>query len=446
MVKIALVGRPNVGKSALFNRICKKRVAIVEDIEGVTRDRLTRDISFEGIDFTLIDTGGIDFAKTIPYHQTILEQAEFAVSEADCIIMVVDAITGVQQEDQMVARKILSSNKKVIVAVNKADDHTKDHLIHDFYTLGVSHLFAVSCLHNRGIFELLDEALSGVEKSVDEEPGSDELKVCIVGRSNVGKSTFINAVLGQKRLIVQDEIGTTRDSIEIKIDVDAKPVTLVDTAGMRKVKSQADCIEKFSWMRAKKAIEESSICIMLIDAYEGLTSMEKTLLTYIETKGSGCILFCNKWDLVKDVCQQKYRQRLIEQNSFVEYIPIIFGSALNSQNVSSALDHIFVVQESLAKSITTGRLNQFMQKTIEKLHPPVMFNKRLKIYYLVQTNTFAPTFSLFINHAKLMSASYHRYLINQMRKEFGFTGAPIKFHLKDKKVKGQEQKASVLYA
>lgn len=432
MFKVALVGRPNVGKSALFNRLCKKRIAIVEDIQGVTRDRLTKKICFEQKEFTLIDTGGIDFTKKIPYHQTILEQAEYAIAEADCIIMVVDATTGAMQEDQMVARKLLASKKKVVVAVNKADDDAKDNLIHDFYILGIERLFAVSAIHNRGIFELIDEVLKGVEP-IPESDVLDELRVCIVGRSNVGKSTFINALLGQKRMIVKDEIGTTRDSIDIKIELDGKEITLVDTAGMRKVKSQADCIEKFSWMRAKKSIEESNICIMLIDAYEGLSSMDKTLLTFIESKGSGCILFCNKWDLVKDVCQMQYRRRLIEQNSFIEYMPIIFGSALNKINVGIALEKVFKVQESLGKNISTGRLNQFMQKCIQNNHPPVIGNKRLKIYYLVQTNVFCPTFSLFINDPKLMCASYHRYLINQMRKEFSFQGAPIKFHLKGKK-------------
>ena len=446
-MKIALVGRPNVGKSALFNRICKKRIAIVEDIRGVTRDRITKQVDFEGINFTLIDTGGIDFSKTIAYHATILEQAEYAIREADCIIMVVDGVTGVQHEDQMVARKILGAHKKVLVAVNKMDDHTKDHLIHNFYTLGIKDIYGISCLHNRGVFELLEKAVSfGVREKESFTAAIDGCRVCIVGRSNVGKSTFINAVLGEKRLIVQDEIGTTRDSIEIDIQVGQQAVTLIDTAGMRKIKSQGDCIEKFSWMRAKKAIQDSGICIMIVDAYEGLTSMEKTLLTLVETKGSGCILFCNKWDLVKNVCQKKYRRRLIEQNHFMEYIPIIFGSALEKLNVENVIESIPEVLMSLGKEITTGKLNQFMQKTMQKVHPPVINNKRLRIYYLVQTNVFAPTFSLFVNDPKLMSASYHRYLINQMRKEFGFTGAPIKFHLRAKKKSPKSKQESMIHA
>lgn len=427
MFTIAIVGRPNVGKSALFNRIIGSRQSIVEDIEGVTRDRLYGEAELFGKKVRFIDTGGIDSKEGIAYSREIREQARLAIEEADLIIFVLDARVGATLQDEEVASMLQKQSKPVLLAANKVDQFGNDGLAANLYSLGFPDIFPLSAIHGRGVADLLEKAL---EYHFEKEKPKEKLpRVAIVGRPNVGKSTLMNYLFGGNRCIVSDEAGTTRDSVEELL----RGNVFIDTAGIRRKKSEHDVIDKFAAIRTERAIEQSDLCILMLDVHEGLTAQEKGIVSLIEEKGKGCIIFLNKWDEVHDFRMEHAIQALRMGHAFLAHVPIIVGSAKTGRSVEELLREIPHVYENLGKRVTTGMLNTFLEEAIQLNHPPMLQGKRLRIYYLTQVGVFPPTFILFVNKTELLVENYRKYLVNQFRKEYDFAGCPIIFKLKAKK-------------
>lgn len=430
-VKIAVVGRPNVGKSALFNRICNKKIAIVDESEGVTRDRLYADFEFFGTSCTVIDTGGIDPYCKENYQEQITRQAEVAIAEADTVVMVVDGSIPCTALDEYVAKLLLQGGANVILAVNKIDSFDHIDLVHEFYKLGIQRVIGVSAQHGFQIAELVELALQGLVPKEGEEELADHLvRVAIIGRPNNGKSTFLNHVLGEKRSIVSPEAGTTRDSIDVLYTHDEVEYLLIDTAGIRKKASEKTAVEKFAAIRTERAIERADVCILIADAVEGITTQEKKIARDIEDRGKGCVLLLNKWDLVKGFRMEHCMQVLREEESFLSNVPIQIVSALSGRNIPLVFPIVKKVFEACRLRVSTGQLNRCIAKAMQKNHPPMIGGKRLRVYYLAQIDTKPPRFVLFVNNPNLMLASYKRYLINQLRLSYPFQGAPIIFDVK----------------
>ncbi len=440
-IKIAIVGRPNVGKSALFNRICKKRLAIVDEAEGITRDRLYADSELFGTPFQVIDTGGIDPHSKVAYQEEIRRQAEIAIEEADCIIMVVDAQVGVTALDEDVAKILLRKEKQVCVAVNKIDDFSKQDLIYPFYSLGISKLIAVSAMQGFHIAELVECALSTVPEMLEEgEDPAEGIRVAIIGRPNAGKSTFVNLLLKDERCVVSPLAGTTRDSIDAQLRAFDTDFTLIDTAGIRRKKKEIDTVEKFAAIRTERAIEKADVCVLMLDATRGMTAEDKKIANDIEEQGKGCVLLFNKWDLVEGYRMEHCLNSLRIDTTFLNHCPALFISALTGRNADKLLPIVKEVYDNLRKRITTGQLNKFLEKSMQKYHPPMIQGKRLRIYYMAQVNVAPPRFVMFVNDPNRMCDSYRKYLINKFREEYAFTGAPINFTLKGKKSKELQER------
>lgn len=431
---VALVGRPNVGKSSLFNRIIRKRRAIIEDVEGVTRDRLYDEVEVFGKALCLIDTGGIDKKGGIPFSEEIFKQTVFAVNEADAIIFVVDGKSGPTLQDEEIARFLLKKDIPVFLAVNKLDNGDQEDEISEFFSLGFGDLFGVSAVHGRGIADLLEKLIELVPDE-EVEPAEEMPRVAVVGRPNMGKSTLINYLLSEERCVVSPIPGTTRDAIDIEVG----GVTFIDTAGLKKKKSEKETVEKFASIRTKDSVERSDICILMVDAKDGITSYEKGLLTDIEKSGKGCIIFVNKWDLMKGVRMEHVVSTLKGAHHFIGHLPIIVGSAKSGRNVEEIFPYIFEVMENFNKRVSTGELNSFLERAMQLNHPTMIKGKRLKIYYFTQYHSRPPSFALFINSKELFESSYERYIINQMRKAFHFTGVPIRFRLRAKQKKEKKK-------
>lgn len=430
---IALVGRPNVGKSALFNRITGKRKAIVEDIEGVTRDRLYETVDVFGHTIRFVDTGGIDNANTIAFCKEIRIQTEVAIAESDALIFVVDGTTGVTVADEEVAKKLIRQDKPVFVAVNKVDSDNQAGIGSEFYALGFSNVFPLSAIHGVGVADLL-EAVMPKDMEEEEEEAESLPKVAVIGRPNVGKSTLMNHLLNENRCVVSDIPGTTRDAIDVEIG----GCIFIDTAGIRKKKSEKETVDKYAAIRSEDAIERCDLCVLILDAREGLTAHEKLVLTMIEDKGKGCIIFLNKWDVVQEDMRMEHAEMALrEVHSFITHMPIIVGSAKTGRNIDKLFPYIFEVYENMTKRVTTGQLNSFIEKAVQLNHPPAIQGKRLRIYYLTQASVNPPHFVLFVNDKDLFVESYRRYLINQFRSEYHYTGCPIRFRVKDKNKKKQ---------
>lgn len=432
--KLAIVGRPNVGKSALFNRICRKRIAIVDEAEGITRDRLYADAEHFGIEFEIIDTGGIDIKSQAPFNEQIKRQAEIAIEEADTIIMVVDSRIGITELDQEVSKILLKTNKPLCLAVNKIDNHDQAIRIYPFYKLGIEKVVGVSATQGFQVAELLDIALAGLEVKPEEEI-NPRIKISIVGRANVGKSTFINYLLQEQRCIVSPIAGTTRDSIDVDFDWQGKEYTLIDTAGIRRKGAEHEVVDKFAAIRTEKAIKRSDICLLILDANQGLTTQEKRIANMIEEAGKSCILLFNKWDLVKGFRMEHCLQAVQQENPFLAYCPVLFMSALTGRNLDKLFPMIEQVYAETYKRVTTHQLNKFLERSIQLNHPPMLGGKRLRIYYMAQVDVAPPKFILFVNHHTLMVESYRKYLINNFRKQYHFTGVPIVIHMKSKEKK-----------
>lgn len=439
--KIAIVGRPNVGKSALFNRICKKKIAIVDEAEGVTRDRIYCKGEFFGRPFEIIDTGGIDPRSKADFNSHIKRQAEIAIEEADSIILVVDSQVGVTALDEEVAKILLRTKKPLCLAVNKVDSPDQKEAIFSFLKLGIGKMVPVSATQNWHIAELIEEALNPLPLSEQPQKEDSSIHLAIVGRPNVGKSSLINYLLKEERCIVSPIPGTTRDSIDTFFEFEGESYTLIDTAGIRKKKSENETVEKFAAIRTEKTIEKADICLLVLDARDGVTAHDKRIARSIEEQGKGCILLFNKWDLVKGFRMEHCLKGIEEELPFLLHCPKLFISALSGRNVDKIFPLAKQVKDALEQRITTGQLNKFVGLAMQKYHPPMIQGKRLRIYYMAQVDIKPPTFVLFVNYPNLMLDTYKKYLINQFRETYQFTGVPLIFRLKGKK---REDKARQL--
>ena len=426
---IALIGRPNVGKSALFNRIARERKSIVEDIEGVTRDALYSEVEVFGKIVRLVDTGGIDSQGAIAFSKEIRVQTLAAIDRADAVIFVVDGTIGVTMQDEEIAQILFKKTKPLVLAINKVDESMRsDMALSKFYSLGVSDMVPVSALHGNGVADLLEIAMETYfEPHVKEE--SHIPRVAIVGRPNVGKSTLMNSIVGEERCVVSPIPGTTRDTIDEEIG----GVLFIDTAGLKRKQQEKEVLDKFARIRTEDAISRSNICVLVIDVQEGITAFEKTILQLVEDQGKGCILFVNKWDLITDFRMEHAIINLRNSHPVLEHVPIIVGSAKTGRNVAELFSDIFHVYENLQRRVTTGELNTFLERAIQNNHPSSISGKRLRIYYLTQVSIKPPQFVLFVNDHELFMESYRRYLMNQFRKAYDYMGCPIRFKLKSRK-------------
>jgi len=441
-LKLALVGRPNVGKSALFNRICKQRIAIVDEAEGTTRDRLYAEADYFGHPFQVIDTAGIDRLSEATFREEIIRQAEIAIEEADTLIMVVDAKIGITALDEEVAKILLRTKKPLCLAVNKIDDFDDQHLIHQFYSLGISRMVAVSATQAFRIAELLETAFEGFSFSEEETEGTEKVKIAIIGRPNVGKSTLVNTLLHEERCVVSPIAGTTRDSVDIDFEYDGTPFTLIDTAGIRKKNKEHEAVDKFAAIRTERALERADICLLMLDAERGLTTQDKRIATLIEEMGKGCVLLFNKWDLVKGYRMEHCLKSVHLQVPFLMHCPTFFISAHTGRNLSLIFPAIKDVYVQLGTRISTGQLNKFVEKSIQKIHPPMIQGRRLRIFYMAQVEVCPPHFVIFVNDPSLMAESYKKYLINQFREQYGFKGAPLFFTLRGRKEKIEKESSA----
>jgi len=436
--KVAIVGRPNVGKSALFNRVCKTRIAIVDEAEGVTRDRLYAETDYFGRPFEVIDTGGINPRSSVMFNELIKRQAEIAIEEADSIIMVVDSQTGITDLDEEVSRVLHRTKKPVCLAVNKIDNLESESLIHEFYPLGIEKIVGVSATQNWQIAELLDAALTPVPEDIGGEEEYEGIKVSIIGRPNVGKSSLINYLLDENRCIVSPIPGTTRDSIDVTVTQDEEIYTFIDTAGIRRKGAEHEVVDKFAAIRTERAIDRSDICLLMLDAQQGLTSQEKRIAKMIEKQGKGCVILFNKWDLVKGFRMEHCLKDIEDEIPFLKHCPKLIISAKTGRNIEKIFPLIQQCSTSSVQRISTPQLNKFVEGAIQRNHPPMIRGKRLRIYYMAQVDVQPPRFVMFVNYPDLMADSYQRYLYNQFRQTFKFTGVPVNFHLRGKTREGKK--------
>ena len=438
-MKIALVGRPNVGKSALFNRICRKRLAIVDEAEGVTRDRLYAETEFFGKPFTVIDTGGLSPFVKIPFQEEVCLQTAVAMEEADIIVLVVDGLVGVTALDEYVASRLMRTKKRVVLAVNKIDDLSHMHAIHHFHSLGITEMVAVSAAQGFQIAELLERCFEGMTFE-EETIESTEMKIAILGRPNVGKSTLVNKLIDQERCVVSPIAGTTRDSIDVSLTYEGKSFLLIDTAGIRRKKAEHDVVDKFAALRTKRALERADVCVLMIDATQGMTTQEKRIAEQIEQAGKGCVIVANKWDIVEGFRMEHCLKGLHQEVSFLRHCPILFVSAKTGRNVETIIETAYAVYLESKKRISTGQLNTFIEKVLQRYHPPMLQGKRLRIYYMTQVQTTPVRFVLFVNVPGLMLDSYKQYLMNQFREHYGFLGVPLVFDIRGK---NEERKKTI---
>ena len=426
---IALVGRPNVGKSTLFNKIVGKKISITEDIPGVTRDRIYQETSYNRKRFYLIDTGGIDTTK-IDFNSEIKMQAEIAIEEADVVIFIVDGKEGLTANDLIVRDILRKTNKKVIVAINKMDVKEANNNLYDFYELGFDTYIPISSIHNIGFIELMDSATMNF-KEVEEKEDS-RVKISIIGRPNVGKSSLTNALLNEERVVVSNLAGTTRDSIDSVLKYNNEEYIIIDTAGMRKKGRVFESIEKYSLLRSLKSIDRSDICIVVINAEEGITEHDKHIAGYAIERGKGLIFVVNKWDTVTDTTIQEYEKLMRAEFQFATYAPIVFVSALTKKRIHTLMPEIVKVNENISREIKTSILNEVIQDSYQLNIPPSYKGKRLKIYFTSQTGIKPPKFTFRVNNKGLVHFSYERYLENKIRENFNFEGTPIILQFKNR--------------
>lgn len=430
---VAIVGRPNVGKSSLFNRIIGERLSITDDASGITRDRIYSKTSWLNQEFRVIDTGGI-ILKDEPFSKEIRAQAELAIDEADVIIMVVDVRSGVTYEDLDVINILNKSNKPLIVAANKVDDNIYLEGMYDFYSLGVEEVIPVSALHGIGVGDLLDKVVYLLPEKRKDPYGEGVIKFCLIGQPNVGKSTLSNAILGEERTIVSDIPGTTRDSIDTVFTRNQQNYVVIDTAGIRKLGKIYESAEKYSVLRAMQAIERSDIAVLVLDGSKEITEQDKRIAGYARENNRAMIIVVNKWDIVQkdDKTMKEYTEKIKNNFQFLDFAPVIFLSALNKQRIHLLLDEIDNVYENFSRKIPTNILNDILMDAILINQPPLFNGNRIKLSYATQESTMPPSFVLFVNDEKHMHFSYLRYLENQIRNTFHFEGTPLKFILRKK--------------
>ena len=432
---VAIVGRPNVGKSMLFNKLCGQRLSIVEDTPGVTRDRLYAQCEWRGRTFDIVDTGGIEPGTDDQILSFMREQAEIAIQSATVIVFVCDIKTGLTAADQDVANMLLRSQKPVVLAVNKMDQvGSVDPDIYEFYNLGLGDPIAVSAVHGHGTGDLLDACFEYFPPEQEEEEDDDVIKVAIIGKPNVGKSSLTNRILGEERVIVSDVAGTTRDAVNSYFENAKGRYLIIDTAGMRKKSKVEDRVEKFSVLRATMAIERADVCLIMIDARDGVTEQDTKVAGLAHEAGKACIIVVNKWDAVeKDgKTMDRMRQDVMRDLSYMTYAPVVFISALTGQRVDRLFDLINYVNDQATTRITTGMLNSVLADATARVQPPTDKGRRLKIYYMTQAGIRPPHFICFCNDARLFHFSYQRYLENQIRSTFGLEGTPVRMTIRQK--------------
>jgi GTPase len=432
---VAIVGRPNVGKSTLFNRLAGERIAIVEDKPGVTRDRIYASSEWLDQPFHIIDTGGIEVGGDDEILLRIREQAELAIAEADVIVFVVDGKEGVTPADQEIAEILFRAKKPVILAVNKVDNPNQLHDVYGFYELGLGEPYGISAEHGTGLGELLDKVCSYFNKETDEmEYGEDVIRVAIIGRPNVGKSSLVNAILGADRVLVSPVAGTTRDAIDTPFSSNGQDYVLIDTAGMRKRGKIYETTEKYSVLRALRAIERSDVAILVINGEEGIIEQDKRIAGYALEAGRALMIVVNKWDLVEkdDKTAHKFEQEIRKQFPFMSWAPILFVSAKTKQRVHKILDVAKTLAENHALRIQTSLVNSVIEDAVAMTPPPTDKGRKLRIFYTTQVAVKPPAFAVFVNDPELMHFSYERYLENKLRDAFGFEGTPIRLFIRQK--------------
>jgi GTP-binding protein len=432
---IAIVGRPNVGKSTLFNRIAGGKKAIIANEPGVTRDRNYVDVEWEERAFTLIDTGGFEPVSKDRIFIQMREQCQLAMDEAEVVLFVMDGKEGLTPSDKEIADILRRLNKPVFYIVNKIDGSMHEEKVFEFYGLGVEPIHSISAEHGYGVDGLMDEVMEVLPRLTEEKWDRDATKVAVVGRPNVGKSSLINRLLGYKRVIVDEAPGTTRDAIDTFFERGGKRYVLIDTAGIRRKSRISLRLEKYSIVEAFRTIDQSDVVLLLLDSQEGVTDQDARIGGFVHEKGKGCILVVNKWDLIEKDSNTmvEYEKRLREDLKYLLYTPILFISALTGQRVKKVLDVIDQIAEQMKKRVTTGQLNHYFGQWVERLPPPLHKNRRVKLNYVTQVSTGPPTFVIYTNQPDGIYFSYERYLVNQIRETFGFEGVPIRLQFRKKR-------------
>lgn len=432
---VAIVGRPNVGKSTLFNKLIGARLSIVEDTPGVTRDRIYGECEWDGRKICLIDTGGIEVKTSDLLLSQMREQAQLAIDTANVIVFVTDIHSGILAADRDIAAMLMKSGRPIILCVNKVDSVGEPPMeFYEFYNLGLGDPIAVSSVHGHGTGDLLDRVIELLPEETEEEENVDTIHVAVIGKPNAGKSSLINKIVGENRCIVSDVAGTTRDAIDTEVENSYGNFVLIDTAGLRRKSRVTDTIEHYSVLRAQMAIERSDVCVIMIDATEGFTEQDSKVAGLAHESGKGCIIAVNKWDAVeKDGrTMESFRKSLQNDFSFMDYAPIIFISAKTGQRIDQLFSMIKQVAKSNSMRIATGMLNDVLAQATARVQPPTDKGRRLKIYYMTQASTNPPTFVCFVNSAELFHFSYQRYLENRIRETFGLEGTPVRFIIRER--------------
>ena len=430
---VAIIGRQNVGKSTLLNRLAGKPIAIVEDLPGTTRDRIFADVSWQGVEFTIVDTGGLELRPETAVAQGVKEQAEAAVTEADVIIFLVDVTDGVVSSDQEIVDMLRQVSKPIVLVANKADNTKLETAAVEFYELGLGEPLAISAYHGRGTAELLDMVTSWLPSPLPVVAEPEIMKVAIVGRPNVGKSMLLNALLGGERVIVDDTPGTTRDAIDTLLDFDGQSVLLIDTAGIRRRGKLGVGVERYSVIRALRAIGRADITLLVLDATELVTAQDMHIAGYIQQAAKGIVLVVNKWDLVVDKSPVEFTRYIRGQLKFMSYAPVLYASAKFGQGVDKIMPETRQVYHQRLKRLSTAAVNDVVQQAVAAHNLPRIGGKQLKILYTTQPEVNPPTFVFFVNDAKLIHFSYRRYLENKLRQSFDFTGTPLRLIFKTRK-------------
>ena len=436
---VAVVGRPNVGKSTFFNKIAGERISIVEDTPGVTRDRIYADCEWLNHKFTLVDTGGIEPRTDDILLKQMRRQAEVAIDTSDVILFFTDGRTGLTADDQDVATMLRKSRKPVILVVNKVDFVEMSDNIYDFYALGLGEPFAISSTNMLGLGDLLDEMVKYFPADAQSDDDEEKtINIAVVGRPNVGKSSLVNRILGQERSMVSDIAGTTRDAIDTAFVHEGQRFNIIDTAGIRRKRAiEEESIERYSIVRALAAVRRCDVALIVINAQDGVTEQDTKVAGYVHEEGKAAIIVVNKWDAIEKETgtMESYRKQVLEDLKFMDYAPVLFISALTGQRTHKVLESVQSVYEQASRRITTGLLNDILGDATAALQPPISGGRRLKIYYATQQSTCPPTFVFFVNDEELMHFAYQRYIENQFRKSFGFEGTPIRFIMRQKKQK-----------
>ena len=438
MAIVAVVGRPNVGKSSLFNKIVNQRLSIVEDTPGVTRDRIYCDTEWNGVKFTLVDTGGIEPRSDDVILSQMRAQAQIAIDKADVVIMVVDIQSGMTSTDADVAQMLLKANKKVVLCVNKVDrPGAEPPEIYEFYNLGLGDPFGVSAVHGLGIGDLLDEVVRELKDAPEEPEYEGAVKVALIGKPNVGKSSLVNYMLGENRMLVSDIPGTTRDAVDSVKENKYGKFVFIDTAGLRKKSKVSENIERYSVVRSYMAVDRADVVLIMIDANEGVTEQDTKIAGFAHDRGKASVIVVNKWDVVEkdDKTMNRIREKVVEDLKYMSYAPVVFISAKTGQRVEKLYELINYVHEQHGRRVSTGVLNDVLADATMKVQPPTDKGKRLKIFYITQPSTNPPTFVAFCNDAELFHFSYQRYLENQISQTFGLEGTPIRFIVREKNEK-----------